>query len=100
MLYSQDQIYSPYRSSRDRIVRHRNVGMRGKIDHSPRSRFVSLYLSLLALAAALLSACVFTRSWRRHLFTSSLALLQPPVALNRNPLAWHSSRAAMTSAHA
>jgi hypothetical protein len=37
-----------------------------------------------------------SRSARRHLLTAVFALLHPPMALNKNPLAWHSSRAFMT----
>ena len=54
----------------------------------------------LALALARFSAVRFSRSARRHILTSCFALLHMPRDFQRNPRAWHSSRAVMTSSQA
>jgi hypothetical protein len=55
-------------------------------------------LSLFSLAASRFCRVRSSRRPRRHMFTLYLASVQFPVTFQRKPRAWHSSRAATTSA--
>ena len=68
-----------------------------RYDCSSISFHILWIFSLFAFAFSLFLAVRSNRSARRHLLTSVLAALHPPSALCRNPWAWHSSSAAMTS---
>jgi hypothetical protein len=56
--------------------------------------------SLFSLASCLFCAVRSRRSPRRHMLTLYFASVQLPVTFQRKPRAWHSSRAATTSAQA
>jgi len=80
---------------------HAVVGCRS---HAPTHLFASssahacLIFSLFSLAASRFSLVRSRRSPRRHMLTLYFASLQLPVTFHRKPRAWHSSRAATTSA--
>lgn len=58
----------------------------------------SFILSRFSFAAARFLAVRSSRCARRHMFTLCLASVQLPVTFQIKPRAWHSSRAATTSA--
>ena len=55
--------------------------------------------ALFTFASSRFCAVRCNLSARKHMLTSCFKVLQLPIALCRKPLAWHSSRAVITSSH-
>lgn len=62
------------------------------------SAHLASIFALFSLASSLFFSVLFKRSARRHIFTAFFALVHMPIDFQRKPLAWHSSKASMTSA--
>jgi len=60
------------------------------------AHFSSIF-ALFTFACSRFSFVLFSRSARRHMLTLCFAVVHMPIDFQRNPRAWHSSSAVMTS---